>query len=186
MRTGSFRTLVTKSRLSAHDPVAVIALWLQTGSVKLHIFLIAALSIASSACGSDDASGTSACTLEAIGSDTGADSLRATLRVPPANISGAATRNSGVSVEWSGCDFPLNAFFAKETITSIITNAPTETLTDTRHGVRLVEADMAIWKFTDGSNQPRFFVTAVHNMLPVVAPRNAEEGERYELSQNGS
>jgi len=101
--------------------------------------------------------------------------------VPPAYISGAEITNGGVSVGWGDCDFPLNAFFSKETIASIISHAPARTLTDTRYGNRLVEADMAIWKFSDGSGEPRFFVTAVHAMSPVVTPRNAIERERYKL-----
>ena len=154
--------------------------------MQLRLIPIAALSFASLACGSNEASGAGACTIEAVGRDTGADNLRALLRVPPAYNSGVEVRNGGVSVEWGDCDFPLNAFLSEETVTSVIANAPIMTLTDTRHGVRLVEAEMAIWKFTDGSGEPRFFVTRVHSMVPILTPRNAEERERFELPTNGS
>ena len=145
--------------------------------MQLRLIPIAALSFASLACGSNEASGAGACTIEAVGRDTGADNLRASLRVPPAYNSGVEVRNGGVSVEWGDCDFPLNALLSEETVTSVIANAPIMTLTDTRHDVRLVEAEMAIW---------RFFVTRVHSMVPILTPRNAEERERFELPTNGS
>jgi hypothetical protein len=100
-----------------------------------------------------------------------------TLRVPDAAISGVEIKNGGVSVHSEDCDFALNAFLSEETVASIIANAPRRTLTDRRHGSRLVAAEMGIWKFSDGSGEPRFFVTSVHSMLPVVSPRNAEERE---------
>ena len=134
-----------------------------------------------SGCGSAPKDGGYECTVRAIGEETGADSIRATLNVPDEYISGAEISNGGIVVEWDDCDFPLNAFLSYETATHIIETAPTRTLTNSELGDRLVDAELFIWRFTDGANEPRFFVMAVSGMKPVTEPRNSREAERFKM-----
>ena len=152
--------------------------------MRLALTTVLMVAPALAACGSAEPDGADACTIQAVGKETGASNLRATLSVPEAYVSGAEITNGGVTVDVPECDFPLNAFLSDETAVHIIDTAPRNTLTS--NGFRLVEADLSIWKFTDGSGEPRFFVTGVHSMSPIPAPRNALERQRYETPREGS
>jgi len=137
--------------------------------------------MALSGCGSSRNDGGDDCTLRAVGEETGAGSIRATLSVPEQYISGAEITNGGIAVDWDDCDYSLNAFLSNETADYIIASAPTNTLTNSEHGTRLVDALLYVWKFQDASGEPRFFVTSVGEMAPINKPRTALEAQRFEL-----
>ena len=123
--------------------------------------------------------GTEKCTVEAIGKGTGADSLDATLHIPVDLLTGVEISNA-ITVLHAECDFPLAAFFSDETARYIIENAPEATLTDKKAPVfRLVDASLSIWKFSDRSGETRFFVTAVHEMRPIMKARTPHEAEHF-------
>ena len=85
-------------------------------------------------------------------------------------------------MELEGCDFMLNAFISDETARYIIENAPRETLADKLRVFYLVDASLFIWKFTDGSGEPRFFVMRVQEMAPILRARNAQEAAHFSLA----
>jgi hypothetical protein len=148
-------------------------------------FGIALLAFASG-CAAPEISGREKCTVEAIGRETGAGNLKATLYVPETFLTGVEISDGGVMIFHQGCDFPLNAFLSDETANHIIQNAPRKTLTDKKHFVRLVDASLSIWKFSDGSNETRFFVTRVLELGPISKPRSPQDAEHYVVPTNGS
>lgn len=126
------------------------------------------------------------CTVKAIGKDKGADSLNATLHVPESFMAGAEITNGGISVHQVGCDFTLNAFFARETVEHIIENAPSDTLSKGEGFFRVVDASLSIWKFSDGSGETRFFVTGVRELRPILKARTSHEAKYYDEPSSGS
>lgn len=141
------------------------------------IFALALVVIAG--CSGPVVDGGEACTVEAVGKETGADGLDTTLHIPVSFMTGAEISNGGISVLHGDCDFPLNAFFSDETSNYIIENAPRATLSDNDRFFRLVDASLSIWKFSDGSGETRFFVTAVHEMHPITRARTQHEAKHY-------
>lgn len=179
--TASPRLRCAGNGRAANGPIADDGNRVQNGAMKLLPCLIVGLAMTMSACAPSQISGRDKCTTEAIGKETGAGSLKATLSVPERYVSAAEISNGGISAEWEECDYPLNAFFSHETAASIIEKAPTNTLTNSDHGVRLVDAELSIRKFSDGSGKPRFFVTGVQKMSPIEAPRNRSERQYFQI-----
>ena len=124
---------------------------------------IAALLLGS--CGAQEPDGRDICTLKAIGEDTGALSIDAELSIPKAFISGAEISNGGVTVMHPGCDFPLNAFLAQETVEAIIAEAAT--FPEERPFISTATAELFVWRFRDGSQEPRLFVMSYHDLAPI-------------------
>lgn len=143
------------------------------------IWILSAALAAVGGCTGPTVDGREKCTVEAIGRQTGADSLDATLHIPADFLTGVETSDGGITVWHDDCDFPLGAFLSDETAHFIIENAPKATLIDKRHFFRLVDASLSIWKFSDGSGETRFFVTAVHEMRPIAKARSPQEAEYY-------
>lgn len=152
----------------------------------MHYALGLVLAPLSTGCAGPADDGGEICTVEAVGRETGAGSLDATLHVPESFLTGAEISDGGISVLHEDCDFPLNAFFSDETANYVIENAPKETLSDRERFFRLVDASLSIWKFSDGSGETRFFVTGVQEMRPIVKARTSHEAGYYMEPPNGS
>ncbi|MEO6388727.1 MAG: hypothetical protein ABIT16_12535 [Croceibacterium sp.] len=148
--------------------------------MKRTAFVVLAAPFIATGCADVAETGLDRCTREAIGSETGADDLRVTLEVPERFTQGVEVSNGGITAWWDDCDFPLNTYMSTETANRIIDGAPKRTLTD-RHLLRHVEASLSIFKFSDGSGEPRFFVMRVQDMAPITTPRTAEERDRFSL-----
>ncbi|MEE1878507.1 hypothetical protein [Altererythrobacter litoralis] len=157
--------------MSADEPIADADKKVQNPSMNMRQALCALLISITAACVGADVDGMEQCTVAAIGKETGAASLNASLDVPETFMMGAEITNGGISVHHDGCDFPLNSFFSKETAEHIIQNAPLETLSHHEGFFRVVDTSLSIWKFSDGSGETRFFVTGVHEMRPILKAR---------------
>lgn len=150
----------------------------------MRLFVIACVAVlaVTSACSNEKHDGRADCTLRAIGAGTGSATLHATLMVPDTLLHGVEISNGGVQVLSDDCDFVLNALISDESANQIIEDAPKGTLWDrAAHSRRLVEASLSIWKFSDGSGEPRFFVMGVQDMAPILRARTAHESEYYRL-----
>ena len=130
-------------------------------------------------CAGASVDGNEECTVAAIGKETGADRLVATLDVPETYMTGAETRNGGISVQYDGCDFSLNAFFSSETAEYVIQNAPINTPSHHEGFFRTVDASLSIWKFSDASGETRFFVTSVNEMRPISRAKTKYEAKSF-------
>jgi hypothetical protein len=130
---------------------------------------------------SSQSDGGDECTLRAIGRETGAAELQVDLQIPSYFVSAAEIRNGGILMFYEDCDYPLNAFLSRETANYLIESAPKQTLTLPEIRLRLATATLGIWKFKDGSREPRFFVTTVHEVDAVSQPRSQIEAEKFEL-----
>lgn len=83
-------------------------------------------------------------------------------------MTGAEIANGGISAWGATCDFPLNAFFSRETVDYLI-GAAANYPVRYRDIDRVAEAEMLIWKFEDGSGESRFFVSSIMSIKPVRA-----------------
>ena len=175
-----------KSSLSANDPIAVAGSSVQNPIMKMRSILCLLLMPLTATCVGEDVDGGEQCTVEAIGKKTGAGSLEATLQVPMSYMSGAEISDGGISVQHSGCDFPLNAFFSKETAERVIEETPSNTLSHHDGFFRVVDASLSIWKFSDASGETRFFVMGVHKMRPILKARTSHEKRYYDEPGDGS
>jgi hypothetical protein len=106
------------------------------------------------------------CTQETVGRDLGAEIVTLTLLIPDHHMTGAEISNGGISAWGPKCDFPLNAFFSKETVDYLIRTAADYPV-KYRDIDRVAEAEMLIWKFEDGSGESRFFVSSIMSIGPV-------------------
>lgn len=149
--------------------------------MKSAIKLVLGLMVLSSSSCSPQIDGGDECTLRAIGEETGAAELKVDLQIPSYFVNGAEIRNGGILMFLEDCDYPLNAFLSLETANYLIESAPTKTLTLPEIQLRLATATLGIWKFKDGSREPRFFVTTVHEVNAVRQPRNQIEADKFEL-----
>ncbi|RXZ66152.1 hypothetical protein [Pelagerythrobacter rhizovicinus] len=127
------------------------------------------------ACEVQDPSGRDRCTLEAIGEETGAHSFNAELLIPKSYQTGAETTNGGIVVLQPGCDFPLNAFFADATANVLIEQAAS--FPEGREYQSPARAELFIWRFRDGSREPRFFVRSFSDLEPTI---DADAAQRTE------
>ncbi|WP_143736739.1 hypothetical protein [Erythrobacter dokdonensis] len=103
--------------------------------------------------------------MKAIGEDTGALSINAELSIPKAAMYGAETSNGGVTVWHPGCDFPLHAFLADDTVETIIAEAVT--FPEERPFTSTATAELFVWRFRDDSQKPRFFVLSYRDLAPI-------------------
>jgi hypothetical protein len=149
--------------------------------VKRLAFAALIVPVVTTACSDIVETNSDKCTLEAIGKGSGADNIHVTLRVPDQLMHGAEISNGGIIALWEDCDFALNAFISAETADYIIYNTPKRTLTDREHQFRLVDASLFVWKFSDGSGEPRFFVMRVQEMTPITSARTADERDHFTL-----
>ncbi len=83
-------------------------------------------------------------------------SIRVELIIPKTAMSGAEISNDGVTVMHPGCDFPMNAFLAHDTSEALIAEAVS--FPEGRPYTSTATADLFVWRFNDGSEEPRFFV----------------------------
>jgi hypothetical protein len=118
-----------------------------------------------SSCSADPKDSRSACTEETVGRDLGAEIVTLTLLVPDHFMTGAEISNGGIAALSAKCDFALNAFFSNETADQVIRKAAAYPLKH-RDLFRVAEAEMLIWKFSDGSGEQRFFVMSLMDMRP--------------------
>ena len=172
--------------MSANDPIADAGTSVQNPIMKMRPTLCLLLVPFAASCVGEDVDGREQCTVEAIGKETGAGSLEATLQVPESYMSGAEISDGGITVQHNGCDFPLNAFFSQETAERVIEETPSETLSHHEGYFRVVDASLSIWKFTDGSGETRFFVTGVHEIRPILKARTSHEKRYYDEPGDGS
>lgn len=152
---------------------------LQISPMEMRQSIPLILALVLTGCAKAKVDGSEACTVEAVGMETGAGNLNATLEVPENLLAGAEISNGGISIFHDGCDFPLNSFFSDETARYIIENAPQKTLRHHEGFFRVIEASLSIWKFSDRSGETRFFVTGVHEMRPIPKARTSHGAKYY-------
>jgi hypothetical protein len=126
------------------------------------------------------------CTARALESETGAGQLHADVLVPREFTSGAEISNGGIVLLTPGCDYALNAFLSRETADYIIAQAPLQTLTKSGIDLRLVEGEFFVWKFRDGSGEPRFFIMSVNELSAIKEARTADEARRFTMPESAS
>ena len=108
----------------------------------------------------------SACTSETVGAELGSEIVTLTLLVPDHPMTGAEISNEGITALSPKCDFPLNAFFSRETADHVIRTAAAYPVRH-RDYFHVAEAQMLIWKFADGSGESRFFVMSIMELRPM-------------------
>ena len=86
-------------------------------------------------------------------------------------MSGAEISNGGVAVLHPDCDFTLNAFLSRETAEAMIVEAAK--FPENRPTFSTATAELFIWRFRDGSDEPRFFVTSYYNLQPFKTDQTA-------------
>lgn len=142
--------------------------------------LIAALS---TACADQDEFTPQPCATSAITGDPGSAIIEVSILVPHTNW-GGYHQNGGVFLYDGDCDSHMPAILADETVDLIVDSSPAETLTAKLGENRLVDATLSIETFEDQDGNPRFFVTDVLEMRPVLEARNAFEEEFFEPPVN--
>lgn len=116
--------------------------------------------------------GRDVCTLETVGEDTGSQIVSVSLMIPESYVTGAEISNGGILVMNPDCDYALNAFLSDETADYLIDQAQDFRWVHIPSESKVAEADLYIWRFRDGSQEPRFFVLDVMELSePKTAPR---------------